>query len=326
MEIVLYNWKWIPITIISILLLLIGYLVCIIKLKPKKYIKWISNGLIIIFSGILITIFIIKCLLASKSYIKYIKTNKIKHFNGNLKFVTYNINALPFTGKLYNQQKNYKLVEQFSKFDVVFLQEAFFMPTEMDKNNLSEIFNQAGFNVIMSPTPKFGNLEYFDAGLIIATKFPVINIDFQEYKEAENVDQFTNKGFLVVNTPNFTLINTHNQADYDSENENEKLNGNHQNVRITQYKQITNYIKNNTHQKNILLAGDFNIRNENRKYLKIYNYNNIEVYFYQLDGIITNAKIKNTLVLPLDNGFWDSDHRAITATISTPFSSSSTKS
>lgn len=186
---------------------------------------------------LIIFIFVNIILFLSKKHISYIKQNKnnspIK--NNKLKFLTYNIQRLP-----YFLRKRVNIDKILRKYDIVCLQEDFLPKIsnyELDKFNICHIGTSSFYKLI-------------DSGLTIYSRIPLQFIDFLQFKNLKSVDILSDKGFLVMKYNDLYIINTHLQAPYTQDDLKN-------NVGIQQINEIFDYLEKHYITKFIII-GDFN--------------------------------------------------------------------
>lgn len=112
----------------------------------------------------------------------------------DLKFIVYNIKGLPVGG---NSLRNVKTIARqivADGYQVVCLNEVL---SETVREEVANIFEQAGYHLIRKSGVDYGAVQ--DSGLFLASKFPIIYKNFEEYtdwKVSVYFDQFANKGIL----------------------------------------------------------------------------------------------------------------------------------
>jgi len=172
--------------------------------------------------------------------------------NDKIRIISYNICALPWWANIFgdpiNRIDNIILFLEKKKPDIICLQEVF------DPGILFIIKTKlAQYNFYK---PKNGN-NILNSGLLILSKTKIINSYYEKFTDSCGEDRYSDKGFISITTKingnNFTIINTHLNADaifstYDTCEE----------TRMKQMEQLLHKF-NNKLNCNTLLCGDFNI-------------------------------------------------------------------
>ena len=112
----------------------------------------------------------------------------------DLKFIVYNIKTLPVGGSSLKNVKKvaHRIVDE--GYQLVCLNEVFY---ERARDLVAEIFEQAGYHVIRKSGVDYGLVQ--DSGLFLASQFPIIYKNFEEYtdwKFSPYLDHLGNKGIL----------------------------------------------------------------------------------------------------------------------------------
>jgi hypothetical protein len=112
----------------------------------------------------------------------------------DLKFIVYNFKTLPVGLTSLNTVKKvaHRIVDE--GYQLVCLNEIFH---EGARDKLAEIFEKAGYHLIRKSGADYSVVQ--DSGLFLASKFPIIYKNFEEYtdwKLSFYLDQFANKGIL----------------------------------------------------------------------------------------------------------------------------------
>jgi exonuclease III len=176
-------------------------------------------------------------------YLYNLKTQKIIHYkinigtiyNHKLRFLTYNIQRLPY---FFREKIN--ISELLKKYDIICFQEDF-----CPEININEL----DFNIIHIGTDS--HLKLVDSGLSIYSRIPLKFINFITFSNLGSVDKLSDKGFLVVKYNDLYIINTHLQASYN-------LDDDGSNIAKKQFKTIIKYLNKNKIKKFIIM-GDFNL-------------------------------------------------------------------
>lgn len=173
-----------------------------------------------------------------------------------MKICCYNVQLRPWQFKFYNN-----FLEYVEQFDIICLQEAFYNINPFQgKRRIVNLLKQKNYYVVYSKLPNFFLGEHLtDAGLIIASKYPILNHTFFPYFDHCNVDSLAEKGFIhcEIITPSgpFHLINTHLQACYPNRSSYiYSINTKERTKQLMQLYALLIHLKGD-----IIIAGDFNI-------------------------------------------------------------------
>lgn len=124
-----------------------------------------------------------------------------------IRVLTYNTYLLGKKSK--RKRLDYFLEHYLNSFDIVCLQEVFF-----HKKRIIKAARKYGFLYFANSTYRYPT----DSGLLILSRFPLLNTRFTRFRRSCHSDRFANKGILSVdvwvNRSSFQLINTHTQAFY----------------------------------------------------------------------------------------------------------------
>ena len=118
----------------------------------------------------------------------------------NLRVLTYNTFLRPYginTNKSdYKKDRLVDMVEEFKKYDVISLNEAFDTFTHR-QHELCVRLDKAGFKyMVSSPKPGLCETKLIDGGVIIFSKFPIVDTKFFDYGTMGQSDGLTKKGVL----------------------------------------------------------------------------------------------------------------------------------
>jgi endonuclease/exonuclease/phosphatase family metal-dependent hydrolase len=209
----------------------------------------------------IITIIIIIWILIQKNVSErytpenYINTPKDEPINSSI--VTYNIQKFPFSLKSLNDKKIRSIIKNHS---IILLQEC---------------FNEA-YDSLETYYPEYHicrgvlqGLNIMNSGLVIMSKFPIIDVNFKEYNVSNpwSFDYFSEKGFLIasikIKNKNVKIINTHLQSSdfhrYDK-------------YALSQLNELFNYLNELKENKDeYIVGGDFNIDINDIKNIKEIN-------------------------------------------------------
>lgn len=248
-----------------------------------------------------------------------------------MNIVTFNIACIPkYVNLLDNEKKRLHYIKKLLKKlnpDIILLQEVF---SNYSRDILKIFFKKNNYNIILSPNTYL----YLNGGLVIASKYKIINSDYYIYKNYFGEDSLSYKGILytqiIKNNKVINIFNTHTNntapiftvmynpnilqeqqlnefIDYvyfiKNKNDNYKIN----------YDKTNNYMEDNI---SYILGGDFNLDKDSDLYKKFLN--KLEKNFKicinkkkiitdninntQIDYII-NCYNKNILYTPYSNTF-----------------------
>jgi endonuclease/exonuclease/phosphatase family metal-dependent hydrolase len=146
-------------------------------------------------------------------------------------------------------------------FDIVCLQEMFGVFT-FRCHNLIKIAKKMGFKYSVVPSnPSLSSKKLIDSGLVILSRYNILEHKFIPYKDSIYVDKYAEKGFqhckISINGYIIDLINTHIQASYKIDDDIGDR------VKFLQIEQLGKYIEK---CNNPLVCGDMNCDGNNDKY------------------------------------------------------------
>lgn len=147
-------------------------------------------------------------------------------------------------------------------FDIVCLQEMFGVFT-FRCHRLIKIAKKMGFKYSVVPlNPSLSSKKVIDSGLVVLSRYNILEYKFIPYKDCIYVDKYAEKGFqhckISINGYIIDLINTHIQASYKIDD----IIGDR--VKFLQIEQLGKYIEK---CNNPLVCGDMNCDGNNRIYL-----------------------------------------------------------
>lgn len=142
--------------------------------------------------------------------------------------------------------------------DVICLQEAFDVDTIYP--SIAKTLQEKGYFVVM--TSKRQEVFGMTSGLLLASKFPIVDVGFTEYTNRAGIDARAKKGVLAAtlklnDEKTICVATTHMQAGYPGASQAAKAEG-----RVIQFHHARKFIKELTDQKpvqDVFLLGDFNI-------------------------------------------------------------------
>ena len=161
-----------------------------------------------------------------------------------------------------NPRLNYFIQNCMQSYDLICLQEMF-ASFSSRKEKLKKAAREMGF-FYMAESPNPGWLEgsLVDGGLLVLSKYPIVQTDFETYSDSMDTDSLSQKGCLYtqvsVDTKTFHVFSTHMQASYSTSNFQKYRS--YRNVRRTQLQEIRRFMDHKASEKGtVLLLGDLNI-------------------------------------------------------------------
>lgn len=192
-----------------------------------------------------------------------------------IKLLTYNIFLRPPPVK--NNESDWKearladFIQELKNFDIVCLQEMF-SSFNNRKQQLIKFANKSGlFFYCNAPSPSFFSKFMVDGGLLILSRFPIVDTLFRPFKYSVLSDSLSNKGILYakidVQGASLLVFNTHLQASYFGSSES------HWDIssqtRIDHIRELVDFVKEILEQEQkkqndlslykVLMMGDFNV-------------------------------------------------------------------
>ena len=200
-----------------------------------------------------------------------------------MNITTFNIACIPkYVNLLDNEKKRLHYIKKLLKKlnpDIILLQEVF---SNYSRDILKIFFKKNNYNIILSPNTYL----YLNGGLLIASKYKIIESDYYSYKNYFGEDSLSYKGILyaqiIKNNKVINIFNTHTNntvpiftvmchpnilqeqqlnefIDYvyfiKNKNDNYKIN----------YDKTNNYMEDNI---SYILGGDFNLDKDSDLYKK----------------------------------------------------------
>lgn len=196
----------------------------------------------------------------------------------------------------YKDSRLRDFTEQLPNFDIICFQELFTTLNDRKHKMIHEGAKVGLKYYLSSKVPSFFSKYLVDSGLLILSKYEIVDHDSYEYYLNISGDAAGSKGILYakikINNNYLFLFNTHLQASYYDESQ-KNINCTIQ-VRTKQTEELINYIYNKllTIPRDevkygcVLIAGDFNIDAHDNKFAKekykIPRYNNTEYNILKL--------------------------------------------
>jgi hypothetical protein len=152
---------------------------------------------------------------------KFILSEKVLS-RSNIKLLTYNLFLRP--PPVHNNENDWKderltdFVKLLDCFDIICVQELFGSFNNR-KQELIQTANRAGlFFYCDSPQPGFFSKFLSDGGLLILSRFPILESEFRPFRYSVLSDSIANKGIqfakIRIGEQYLLLFNTHTQASY----------------------------------------------------------------------------------------------------------------
>ena len=127
-----------------------------------------------------------------------------------IKVLTYNTYLLGI-GKKSQKRFRYFIQHYMNNYDILCLQEVFDIPY---KRRMIWEAKKLGFHYFYASPFRYG----MDSGLLVLSRFPLINTTFTPFRCSTHIDRVAQKGIIAVsvwvNNMCFQLINTHTQSFY----------------------------------------------------------------------------------------------------------------
>jgi len=196
----------------------------------------------------------------------------------DVKVLSYNIFLRPpLIKNNADDFKNERLAEflrtQIDRFDIICLQEMFSL-ANYRQQLLLKVAREKGFPYYAkSVDPHWLSGKFIDAGLVILSKYPILDTDGMIYCSGNQIDSWAAKQTIYAKiqiSPTFFVhvFTTHMQASYYDNHA--SINIINDKVRATQVQEMADFIKRKTEGSPypVLITGDFNIdsRGESSEY------------------------------------------------------------
>ena len=172
----------------------------------------------------------------------------------------------PFVKTNHSDYKDYRtkyFCEHIMQhFDVICLQEVFGAFNNRKQRIISEAYKKGFLHHAKSPSPSFfGGIPVIDGGLVILSRFKILESKFIPFSHGTMPDALSYKGALysklLVHGEVIHLVTTHTQASY--------LCGDssiYRSIRAHQLSTIQKFIKELGNNQMVLLMGDLNVEQE----------------------------------------------------------------
>ena len=225
--------------------------------------------------------------------------NKLDLSNSNIpqniiSLLTYNFFCRPPPIKTnksdYKDARLNDFYQQLENYDIICFQELFTTLNDRKHRMIQEGSRQGLKYYLAAKVPSFFSRYLIDSGLLILSRYPIVEHDFYEYYMNISGDSPSNKGVLYAKIEIkkhlfLFLFNTHLQSSY-FDDKPENINATIQ-IRTKQTEELINFIYNKIlaipekeiQKGKIILCGDFNIDAHDNIYAQ-QRYNNIPRYKY----------------------------------------------
>jgi endonuclease/exonuclease/phosphatase family metal-dependent hydrolase len=187
----------------------------------------------------------------------------------NVSFLSYNLFCLPGLAASFSpsscplsSERSTGFLKHIPSYDIIALQEVW----NPRYKSLEHYARQNNLHIVGSSSPsslRFLTLRIFGGGLMIMSKYPMVDTQEIIFDKGSHSDSFVTKGVLYaklkVESSFVHVFNTHLQASYGYEFD---FTGNpYSNIRKKQLKKLAEFVQRVTANDNypILLAGDFNV-------------------------------------------------------------------
>ena len=208
--------------------------------------------------------------------------NEELSYRNSVRLLSYNFFLRPppvnNNGSDYKNERLKDFIEFLPEFDIICFQEIFTTLTDRKHQMIREAA-KSGFKYHVSSRPPSFLSEYItDAGLLILSRYEIVECDYYDYYLNISGDAPSNKGIIYakikINNRCLFLFNTHLQSTYFDESQS-NINDTIQ-VRTKQTEELINFVYNKllTFPRDeiekglVLIVGDFNIDAHNNQFLR----------------------------------------------------------
>ena len=210
------------------------------------------------------------------------KNNSSNLEDDRIRLLTYNFFCRPppiNTNIDYKDSRFNDFLDHLKNFDIICFQELFTTLNDRKHKMIREGAIQ-GLKYYLAPNvPSFFSKYLVDSGLLILSRYPIVEHDFYEYFLNISGDATTNKGVLyskieIKKNKFLFLFNTHLQSSYFDDTQ-ENIDSTIK-VRTKQTEELINFIynklliipKKDVKNGKVILAGDFNIDAHDNKFAR----------------------------------------------------------
>lgn len=174
-------------------------------------------------------------------------------------------------GSDYKDLRTACFLQQFSaSYDVLCLQEVFSTLSRRKSFIIATAKEQGFLYSFESPSPNLFRGQLTDGGLLILSKFPIVDSDFVTYSDSFGPDILSSKGAIYVKLHtrliDLHVFTTHMQSSYLTSDYTEFLR--YRITRRSQLKELKEFIDRKilTSTEPVIITGDFNI--DGKEYMK----------------------------------------------------------
>lgn len=148
------------------------------------------------------------------------------------------------------------------KYDIICLQEVFSALSNRRKKIIEKAMEQKFKYIVGSPDPPILSGCILDCGLLILSKYPIVESDFFPFTEALYPDRATYKGLLYakiqVSNAVINLFTTHLQSKHPTTSSQKYMD--YRITRRSQLQEISSIIRHKSNKDDfIIIAGDLNV-------------------------------------------------------------------
>lgn len=192
-----------------------------------------------------------------------------KRVKTNVSILSYNLYCLPWLATTFSpascplpHERSSAFLEHIHDYDIVSLQEVW----DPHYTNIEKYAKSHNMHVVGSSAPssfRYISLRIFGGGLMIVSKYPIVDRQEIIFDRGWDADRFVTKGVLYakvqVGASFVHVFNTHLQASYGYEFD--FVNNPYMHPRQKQIKRMTAFIERITEKDNypIMIMGDFNV-------------------------------------------------------------------
>jgi len=157
-----------------------------------------------------------------------------------------------------------EFLKYIDNYDIISLQEIFCLANSRQQLLVNAAFDKGFKHFVRSKKPTWLSGKFIDAGLLILSKFPIVESDGHIYRSGNQIDSWAAKQVIyakvqIADTLFLHIFNTHLQASYfDNHEDSNKINDF---ARADQVTEMADFIRKKTCNSPhpTLLTGDFNI-------------------------------------------------------------------
>lgn len=149
-----------------------------------------------------------------------------------IKILNHNIYQKPMgfntTANEYKSQRAELYIDRVKEYDILCLQECFQAWNPRYSQIIKDLDKNQFHYLAKGDIPKFNNVTVCDSGIIIASKYPIIDSEFLSFEYGVELDAMVNKGILYAkilmpNNKKLHCFNYHAQAFYSKYPPEEKI-------------------------------------------------------------------------------------------------------